>query len=321
MGGGSLEVAEVADDRVGTGSVSLPLGALPVQALLAKRAGATRSAASTRSSGRAAAVAEAARRSTPSAGAGGPSPKCTWSPSRRRCGWHMDIRSMPARPAPSPERSGACPRRSWRRCRACRRVACPTLPAAALVLDRVLKRLAPERVVFSALGVREGWLYAQLATDEQNLDPLVEGAQSFGIPHARVAAFAPALVCWTEPCSRMRSPPERRLRVAACALSDIGWRDHASVKAAESFRRLHPVPPVSARPRRARLPRGGIHARYGGMPTIRHWRRRWTVAAERAAPGVILGRALLLGYRVSGGVPEILQGARLDLERIAFAFR
>jgi Ppx/GppA phosphatase family len=36
MGGGSLEVAEVADDRVGTHSVSLPLGALPVQALLAK---------------------------------------------------------------------------------------------------------------------------------------------------------------------------------------------------------------------------------------------------------------------------------------------
>ena len=36
MGGGSLEVAEVTDDRVGTHSVSLPLGALPVQALLAK---------------------------------------------------------------------------------------------------------------------------------------------------------------------------------------------------------------------------------------------------------------------------------------------
>ena len=32
-----------------------------------------------------------------------------------------------------------------------------TLPAAALVLDRTLKRLAPETVVFSALGLREGW--------------------------------------------------------------------------------------------------------------------------------------------------------------------
>jgi len=36
MGGGSLEVAEAIDDHVGGGWVSLPLGALPVEAMLAK---------------------------------------------------------------------------------------------------------------------------------------------------------------------------------------------------------------------------------------------------------------------------------------------
>ena len=36
MGGGSLEVAEILDDRVGERSVSLPLGALPVQSMLAE---------------------------------------------------------------------------------------------------------------------------------------------------------------------------------------------------------------------------------------------------------------------------------------------
>ena len=35
-----------------------------------------------------------------------------------------------------------------------------TLPAAAAVMHRVLKKLQPERVVFSLLGLREGWLYA-----------------------------------------------------------------------------------------------------------------------------------------------------------------
>jgi exopolyphosphatase/guanosine-5'-triphosphate,3'-diphosphate pyrophosphatase len=39
MGGGSLEVAEILRDRVGERSVSLPLGALPVQALLAEAGG------------------------------------------------------------------------------------------------------------------------------------------------------------------------------------------------------------------------------------------------------------------------------------------
>ena len=36
MGGGSLEVAEAIDDHVGDGWVSLPLGALPVEAMLAE---------------------------------------------------------------------------------------------------------------------------------------------------------------------------------------------------------------------------------------------------------------------------------------------
>jgi exopolyphosphatase/guanosine-5'-triphosphate,3'-diphosphate pyrophosphatase len=35
MGGGSLEVIVVLDDRVGEGDVSLPIGALPVAAILA----------------------------------------------------------------------------------------------------------------------------------------------------------------------------------------------------------------------------------------------------------------------------------------------
>ena len=65
------------------------------------------------------------------------------------------------------------------------------------MLDRVLKRLAPERVVFSALGLREGLIYSQLSEAERYLDPLVEGAQLIGLPLARVPQFAPALVRWT----------------------------------------------------------------------------------------------------------------------------
>jgi exopolyphosphatase/guanosine-5'-triphosphate,3'-diphosphate pyrophosphatase len=189
-----------------------------------------------------------------------------------------------------------------------------TLPAAALVLDRVLKRLAPERVVFSALGVREGWLYAQLATEEQYLDPLVEGAQAFGIPHARVAAFAPALLRWTDALFPGEPPQERRLRVAACALSDIGWRDHVSVKAAESFRRLVQFPLIALDHTERVFLAAVIHARYAGRandPALAPAIGLLPANARRRA--LILGRILLLGYRVSGGVPEILASARLQI--------
>ena len=134
----------------------------------------------------------------------------------------------------TPARLAATPGVAARRAR--------TLPAAALVLDRVLKRLAPERVVFSALGLREGLLYSQLTTAEQYLDPLIEGAQHIGLPLARVPDFAPALASWTADLFPRETHAEARLRVAACALSDIAWRDAPDLRAEESFRRLLQFP-------------------------------------------------------------------------------
>ena len=196
MGGGSLEVAEAIDDHVGDRWVSLPLGALPVEAMMseglsaAKRqidefwSGAFRGRWRSRCSIRSAAAGERWRTRT-------------WKRSARRSKSSTAIRS--ARPRREFARAiarlsvaklAATPGVSERRAR--------TLPAAALTLDRVLKYLKPERVVFSALGLREGFLYSQLSREEQYLDPLVEGAQLIGLPLARVPEFAPELVSWTE---------------------------------------------------------------------------------------------------------------------------
>ena len=109
------------------------------------------------------------------------------------------------------------------------------MPAAALALDRLLKHLAPERVVFSALGLREGFLYSQPSQEEQYLDPLVEGAQLIGLPLARVPDFAPELVSWTANLATGETASEKRLRVAICALSDIAWRDAPDLRRKRVF--------------------------------------------------------------------------------------
>jgi exopolyphosphatase / guanosine-5'-triphosphate,3'-diphosphate pyrophosphatase len=187
-----------------------------------------------------------------------------------------------------------------------------TIPAAALVMDRLLKNLQPERVVFSALGVREGWLYAQLTPEEQRLDPLIEGAQAFGLPSARVPEFAPALVRWTDQLFPDETEEERRLRVAACALSDIAWADHADVKAQECFRRIVYFPFIGlTHPERVFIG-ATLHARHAGKPddpTIQKALTLITPSVHRRAQ--ILGRALQLGHRFSGSVPAILDSARL----------
>ncbi len=313
MGGGSLEIAEILDDRIGERWVSLPLGALPVQSMLAKSGAKTKDE-----------IDSLLREKLPPAltepvfyavgGGWRAFAKVHMAAERPPVqvvhGYTLDARDV---------RSFA--KKLWRMPAAklaampgvpARRV--PTLPAAALIMDRVLKRLAPERVVFSALGVREGWLYAQLPAEERYLDPLVEGAQILGIPQARVPGFGPALTAWTEDLFPGEATGDRRLRVAACALSDIAWRDHADVRAPESFRRLLRLPFIGLDHAERVFLAATIHARYAGDPDD----PCLSPAIGLLTPGVrrrarILGRALLLGYRISGGVPEILEGARLRI--------
>ena len=185
-----------------------------------------------------------------------------------------------------------------------------TLPAAALVMDRTLKLLSPKRVLFSSLGVREGWMYEQLSDEDRALDPLIEGCRQLSRESARVPAFAEALERWTRRLSIGESTAQRRLRVAACALSDIAWREADDVRGRNVFERILRFPFIGITHAERAFLAATVHARYGKR-------------AEHEAVGVldeslqerahVLGTAMLVGYRFSGSVPEILDHASLSV--------
>jgi exopolyphosphatase/guanosine-5'-triphosphate,3'-diphosphate pyrophosphatase len=189
-----------------------------------------------------------------------------------------------------------------------------TLPAAALVMHRVLKQLQPERVVFSMLGLREGWLYGQLDEEERCRDPLLEGAQAIGLPSARVPEFSAALARWTDELFPGETEGDRRLRLAVCALTDLAWRDHEKVRAQESFQRLLQFPFIGiSHPERAFLA-VAVMARYGGG--VDDGVRAVTkdlLGPSQLRRAEILGRVLLLGHRFSASVPEILEQVRIRI--------
>ncbi|HXZ16520.1 MAG TPA: Ppx/GppA phosphatase family protein [Roseiarcus sp.] len=314
MGGGSLEVTEAIDDKVGDAWASLPLGAVPVEAMLAdgyevakRRVDEILRAGLKSSFGRsifypvgggwrALAKAHIAAVGAPVKAVHG----YTVETPVIRAFAKSITRMAPLKLAETP----GVPARRAR-----------TLPAAALLLDRVLKRLAPERVIFSALGLREGLLYSQLDEAERYRDPLVEGAQLIGLPFARVPDFAPALAAWTRELFPGETLAETRLRVAVCALSDIAWRDAPEFKAEESFRRLLQFPFIGVDHAERVFLAAAVHARYGGRPDA-----PWLSPAigligpalQRRAQ--ILGRAIQLAYRFSGAVPAVLANARLRIE-------
>jgi exopolyphosphatase/guanosine-5'-triphosphate,3'-diphosphate pyrophosphatase len=90
---------------------------------------------------------------------------------------------------------------------------------------------------------------------------------------------------------------------------------HPDLRAEESYRRLLQYPFIGVDHAQRVFIAAAIHARYAGRldaPWLSAADGLLTAAMRRRAQ--ILGRAILLAHRFSGGVPAVLAGARLRIE-------
>lgn len=113
------------------------------------------------------------------------------------------------------------------------------LPYGALVLERVLDRVQPSHVIFSVFGIREGLLFSLLPKFERQKDPLIAFCEDYARMRSRSFEHAQELYPWTdrlfETAAIDETPEERRLRRAACLLSDISWRAHPDYRGEQSL--------------------------------------------------------------------------------------
>lgn len=114
-----------------------------------------------------------------------------------------------------------------------------TLPYGALVLERFLKRFEPKEVTFSVFGIREGLVYSMLPSQERDKDPLLSFCEETARLNSRSADHAIELTSWTDALFQGEGPAEtaeeRRLRHAACLLSDVVWRAHPDYRGEQSL--------------------------------------------------------------------------------------
>lgn len=113
------------------------------------------------------------------------------------------------------------------------------LPYGALALERLLKRIQPTEVVFSVFGIREGLLMELLSPEEREKDPLLSFCDAYAQVRSRSPDHGHELSAWTDVLFAEPGPKEtdeeRRLRHAACLLSDIGWRAHPDYRGEQSL--------------------------------------------------------------------------------------
>ena len=186
-----------------------------------------------------------------------------------------------------------------------------TLPFAAIVLDALLELGRPKKLVFSGYGLREGYLIAGLPKDVRKQDPLIGGCMSLTERSSRFAVDGEELLEWTAPLFPGEAPDRKRLRHAACLLSDLGWTEHPDYRAEHAFHRVLRLPFAGlSHPERVFLA-VTIFVRYGGDPDSPIVTPvRGLLDARRLGQARQLGLAFRLAHTLSGGAPGLLLNVR-----------
>ena len=191
-----------------------------------------------------------------------------------------------------------------------------TLPLAALVLSRVLRQAKPAELVFAATGLREGCVFDKLDPAERRRDPLIDACSELARTSARFAVDGQALMAWISPLFRKSAASEARLRLAACHLSDIAWREHPDYRAEIAFLRTLRIPFTGIDHAGRAFVALAIHTRYEGRADAPVTRPAWQLLGEEALRHAhVLGLGLRLAYTLSAGTPAILNQVRLRVER------
>ncbi|MFZ4689053.1 MAG: Ppx/GppA family phosphatase [Polymorphobacter sp.] len=200
----------------------------------------------------------------------------------------------------------------------------PSLAGAAMLLAATVKKLGSSSVIASGFGLREGLLFAQLTREQQALDPLIVAARAEGVRQGRFPEHGDMLFAWMGGLFEdgRESPAERRLRLAACLLSDIAWRAHPDFRAERGVdMALHGNWVAITAAERAALAQA-LHYCFGGSNTA-----PVLALLARLAPAPLLaharvwGLALRLGQRLTGGTAAALSASRLERDGEAVVLR
>lgn len=189
-----------------------------------------------------------------------------------------------------------------------------TLPWAALVYEQLFAVAKPANVVFSAAGLREGALFDRLHPAVRGQDPLMASCETL-VGDSRFALNPAELMRFVAPLLPPGDTVLQRLAEAACRLSDIAWTEHPDYRVELAYRRVLQAQLTGIdHPGRAFLATA-IAMRYGAnrdaLPD--------TVPTQLLPPAHLqmaaaVGIALRLGYLLSGGAPGVLGHVTLAVD-------
>ncbi|MGO9684809.1 MAG: exopolyphosphatase, partial [Beijerinckiaceae bacterium] len=195
----------------------------------------------------------------------------------------------------------------------------PLLAYGAVVLEEIIRKANPKEIVISALGVREGLLFSELPPATQIEDPLIVSAREFNRLRSRAPEHAEELFDWT---SRLMASThleeeaeDRRLRRAACLLSDISWRAHPDYRGAQAYDLVSNAAFIGVdHPSRAFLALAAAYRHLSNEDFVTP-QSRSLVTARQLDRARILGAAMRVAYNISAAMPGVLPRAPMICDK------
>ncbi|OYU70254.1 MAG: exopolyphosphatase [Alphaproteobacteria bacterium PA2] len=201
-----------------------------------------------------------------------------------------------------------------------------TLPYAAVVLEALIEKLAVQRVVVSAFGLREGLLFEAMSPEAQATDPLIEGCEALTSSPGAFSPIGPSLEAWVAPIFRelenLFGDRDPTLIAAACRLADLGARLHPDHRADLAFDQVLRAPIAGmSHAERAFLACAAFsrHTSATSHPEQNVVAR--LLSPDRRLRARTLGAAVRLGCDIAGRNPELLSHLTITLTPEKLALR
>jgi exopolyphosphatase/guanosine-5'-triphosphate,3'-diphosphate pyrophosphatase len=194
-----------------------------------------------------------------------------------------------------------------------------TLPFGAVVLAGLLRRIQPSEVVTSVFGIREGLLYNLLSPADRERDPLLVFCLDYARLRSRSPEHALELCRWTDALFVAPGPEEseeeRRLRQAACMMSDIGWRAHPDYRGEQSLAVIaHAAYSGVDHPGRAFIALSVLYRHTSQVTDILGSRLTGLLTKRMLRRARLVGAAIRAAHMLSIGMAGVIPRTRLTYE-------
>tara|TARA_Y100000588_G_scaffold341858_1_gene386188 strand:+ start:2622 stop:4115 length:1494 start_codon:yes stop_codon:yes gene_type:complete len=182
------------------------------------------------------------------------------------------------------------------------------IPLAALILARILILGKGDEIMFSASGLREGYLFNRLDIESKNIDPLVMSCNDVASESERFFLKNWEIEDWVAAFFPCFSKRHRRLLTASCIIRDFAWSDHPSYRGEQAFLRILSFPSLGLTHQDRVFLALVVLARYrGNIKFAESTQCLQLISLEQQNLAHRIGLVLRLGITISGGIAGVLK--------------